>query len=468
MIGRSIKPLSALLLLSLASLAGCSGGSSSGGGSSSSSGGVAMCNNLPQANGVIGQLNFTAGAPNTGGVSGSTLDAPQGPLSANGTSSYLADTGNNRVLGFSGTPTGVAGAASFIIGQPDAQTVSSGSGPVSGSPIKFSAPAKVSVGGTYLVVADSGNNRVLIWNKLPTANTAPDVVLGQPDLSSSDANHPAATVSASSLSNPTAAIISNGQLLVVDKGNNRVLIWNTVPTTNNTLADVELGQIATNSAGVENCTANSGSAGYCFATNNPASDTAPQGASFYVLGINSPSDAWTDGAHLLFSDTGNHRVLFWGTVPTVNNKLADNVIGYTQFGQNNQTGGAGVAGLHSPWGLTSDGVNLFVGDTGNNRVLEFANYLGTPSNGTSANYVFGQADFTHTQQNDPDQNNQVGDQSHNPATDGITAGTMSSPLGVFANSSNDLFVTDSGNSRVLHFAASSGVDGSEPYIPCGI
>ncbi|KKL28011.1 hypothetical protein LCGC14_2379410, partial [marine sediment metagenome] len=35
--------------------------------------------------------------------------------------------------------------------------------------------------GTRLFLADRNNNRILIWNELPTGNTAPDLVLGQED-----------------------------------------------------------------------------------------------------------------------------------------------------------------------------------------------------------------------------------------------------------------------------------------------
>ncbi len=492
--GRLVKPVSAVLLLNLGfSLGACSGGGSSGGGgsssssssssggSSSSSGGVAMCPNIPLANGLIGQTSYTLGAANTNGPSASTLNAPQGALSQDGATWYLADTLNNRILGYSAAAsTGIAGAAGFVIGQPNAQSTAGGTGPVSGSPISFSNPEKASVGtvgGTsYLVVADSGNNRVLIWNKLPTANTAPDVVLGQPDFTSGDANHPNATVSASSLSHPTAAVIgSKGQLIVVDNLNSRVLIWNAVPTVNGTPADIELGQNALASLSSDpeqtaNCTSNnpaSPGTSWCFTTNiqsidQPIITSTPT----YNLAMRLPSDVWTDGAHLLVSDTYNNRVLFWSSVPNSMNLLAAAVIGANQFGTYTPAGGSGTTGMSAPFGVASDGRDVFVGDSNNNRVLEFANYLSAPASGASASDVFGQSDFTHNTADDPDQNALIGDQRTNPATDGITAGTMDHPTGVFATSSNDLFVTDSNNNRVLHFAISSGVDGTENYIPC--
>ncbi len=47
-------------------------------------------------------------------------------------------------------------------------------------------PQGVWIQGSKLFVADTQNNRVLIWNTIPTQNNQPaDVVLGQPDFTTS-------------------------------------------------------------------------------------------------------------------------------------------------------------------------------------------------------------------------------------------------------------------------------------------
>ncbi|WP_051748817.1 hypothetical protein [Nevskia soli] len=488
---RWIKPASALLLSPfLLSLGGCSGGgssdggsssssSSSSGGSSSSSGAVAYCANLPQATSLIGQPGFTTNTPDNGGISGLTLGGVQGAVAvySNPASpsvspiTYVADTANNRILGFGGIPKGInTTAANFIIGQSTASDQTPGTGPEGGNPIKFANPSKISTanvsGHAYVTVADSGNNRVLIWNKPPMGNTAPDVVVGQPDFTHASANQPNATPSAAGLDHPTAAVItSGGQLVVVDKSNNRVLIWNKVPTENGTPADLEQGQVATDTTGATTCTANTGTAGYCFTTNVPSIDQF--NGTTNILAMRQPSDAWTDGSNLLVTDTGNNRVLYWTSVPGTMNQLPDNLLGATQFGSYNPAGGAGTQNFNAPWGVASNGTNVFVADAGNNRIMEFQAYVTTPRNGPAANDVFGQKDFTHITQNDPDQNGAVGDQHFNPATNGVTAGTMSSPQGLYVDAaSNILLVSDNANSRVLGFPASAGVDGTESYIPC--
>ena len=463
------------------------------------------CHNVPPATTVVGQPSFNLGLANPGGASGSTLGAAQGSSAANdGTGPlYVADTANNRILGYNKIPTGIAtntyagltgtGQADFVLGQPDLKTTSSGTGPSGSIPYGLFFPSKVSIAiinkvPTYLLVADSANNRVLIWGpgNLPTsATTAPSIVIGQPGLSTRDSNYPprvtsggaGSTPTASNLSNPTAAYIGGSgdavYLVVVDKGNNRVLIWNSVSTlTSFAPADVELGQAAISSAGVA-CTSNDVTkpAGFCFGTALPAADTFPTGGSTYTLGMNSPSDVWTDGANLVVSDTGNHRVLTWSnTIPTNNDQLEGNVIGFSAIGVGSQVGLSGNSGLSSPWGVGSDGVqSIFVGDTGNNRVLEFKGFFNSPQNGPKATFVWGQQDFSHVTSNDPDQNNSVGDQRNNPATNGITQGTMFNPQGVFADGSN-LIVSDTGNSRVLIYPivapngslnSYGGVDGTD-------
>ncbi|MFI4979166.1 MAG: hypothetical protein ACHQIO_02345 [Nevskiales bacterium] len=492
MTDRWIKPASALLLAPfLLSLGGCSGGGSSDGGSSSSSssssggssssGAVAYCANEPQATSLIGQPSFTTNTPDNGGISGLTLGGVQGavavypnpanPSDAVGAVTYVADTANNRVLGFRGLPKGVnTTAASFIIGQSTASDQTPGSGPEGGNPIKLANPSKVWIATTsvhtYMTVADSGNNRILIWNTPPMGNIAPDVVLGQPDFTHASANQPNATPSAVGLDHPTAAVItSGGQLVVVDKSNNRILIWNKVPAVNGTPADLEQGQVATDATGATTCTANTGTAGYCFTTNVPNIDQF--NGTTNILAMRQPSDAWTDGSNLLVTDTGNNRVLYWTSVPGTMNQLPDNLLGATQFGSFNPAGGAGTQAFDAPWGVASNGSSVFVGDSGNNRVMQFQAYVNAPKNGPAASDLFGQADFIHITQNDPDANASVGNQNFNPATNGVTAGTMFSPQGLYVNAAfNILLVSDNANSRVLGFPASAGLDGTQTYIPC--
>ena len=81
--------------------------------------------------------------------------------------------------------------------------------------------------GTHLAVADTSNNRVLIWNTIPTQADQPaDVVVGQKDFSSLKP----VVADATSLRAPQGVWLSGGKLYVADTLNNRIMIWNTIPT----------------------------------------------------------------------------------------------------------------------------------------------------------------------------------------------------------------------------------------------
>jgi len=84
-----------------------------------------------------------------------------------------------------------------------------------------------------LFVADTQNNRVLIFNQIPTANgAAADLVVGQPNLTSAiqpDLTQQQAGTNASSLLNPVSATSDGTRLYIADLGNNRVLIYDKIP-----------------------------------------------------------------------------------------------------------------------------------------------------------------------------------------------------------------------------------------------
>src|SRR5262249_55188086 len=116
--------------------------------------------------------------------------------------------------------------ADLVIGQPDFDTALANvdsRGSQNPSRASLSSPKGIAIDADgNLYVADSGNNRVLRYQR-PTAQTGritPDVVLGQVNFTSAVS----AAVSASSLNGPTGlALDADGNLFVADAGNNRVL-----------------------------------------------------------------------------------------------------------------------------------------------------------------------------------------------------------------------------------------------------
>ena len=76
-----------------------------------------------------------------------------------------------------------------------------------------------------MILADAWHHRLLVWRRVPTASdTPPDYALGQPDLDSVGANRGFDAV-ASGLYWPFGIAFIDGMLLVADTGNRRVVGW---------------------------------------------------------------------------------------------------------------------------------------------------------------------------------------------------------------------------------------------------
>lgn len=174
----------------------------------------------------------------------------------------------------------------------------------------FLAPRGVFVANNHLFVADTGRNRVFIWNRLPSSEyEEPDVVLGQSGIEATRRNSGGA-VTASTLQYPSG-IWSNGKMLIVaDAWNHRVLIWHSLPTANAKEANVVLGQpdFVSNKPNVTGI------------GNDPSAQT-----------LNWPYGVFSDGQCLWIADTGNRRILFYSEIPKSNFTRADKVIGKLDF-----------------------------------------------------------------------------------------------------------------------------------------
>ncbi len=138
--------------------------------------------------------------------------------------------------------------------------------------------------GTNLIVADTRNNRVLIWHTAPVGNTPPNVVLGQPDFVQTDTNN--ATDPMAGLSWPIDVAVAGGKLFVSDTENDRILVWNAIPTTNQRPAD--------------------------FSIESPD--------------LLWPWGIWSDGTRLMVASTLARKVLLWNTLPTTGQETPDLVL----------------------------------------------------------------------------------------------------------------------------------------------
>jgi len=357
---------------------------------------------LIEAFAVLGQADFAAGSPNRGAAAGAgTLAQPLGNVATDGTRLFIADTANNRVLGYSAVPSANGAAADIVLGQSDFSSTTGGT-----ARDRLALPASVFLGEGRLVVADSGNNRVLIWNSVPAGSSdLPDVVVGQESFSAGGSG-----TSQTQLAFPTSAVVANGRLLVADQNNNRVLIWNSVPTVSGAAADIVLGQ----------------------------QDFVSRFDDDEADEMNRPASVWSDGYRVLVADSGNHRVLYWSLFPDESGVEADYVVGQTGFSRS--SAGTSSSTLRTPFGVSADGTRVYVADSGNNRVLEFDSF--PIANGPVASEVYGQEAFSSAVANDDDQDGEVDDTP--------SARTLSGASGAFVYS-GVLYVTDRNNHRVLLF-----------------
>lgn len=177
---------------------------------------------------ILGQPDPDSVAPNRGGGCGlGTLYWPFGLGVAAGRF-YVADTGNRRVLGWSGgLPAAADAEPDLVLGQPDGAGREENRGGPPG-PASFRWPHGLCGTADTLLVADAGNHRVLGWTPHPDRDTGAGVVLGQPGFDSA-AEFPYAPQAADVLRFPYAADTDAGTLAVADTANNRILLWERLP-----------------------------------------------------------------------------------------------------------------------------------------------------------------------------------------------------------------------------------------------
>lgn len=198
----------------------------------------------------------------------------------------------------------------------------------------------------------------------------------------------------------------------------------------------------------------------------PASTTATavygQGGDFTTGTVNNggisatslwgPHNTVEDSAgNLYVADESNSRVLYYPKGSTTATAV------YGQGGDFTTGGNAqNATTLAFPHGLAIDGGgNLYVADSGNNRVLFYPAGTGctapnTPSGCGTATKVWGQAGLFTTN------------------TGATTAATFDYPLGVGVDSSGDLYVDEEDNNRVTFFPPGSGCTAPATPVGCGV
>lgn len=172
---------------------------------------------------VLGQADLHAGLANRGtdAAAADTLNWPYGVF-WDGARLWVADTGNRRVLRFDGLPRRNGQAADLVLGQPDFTHRDENAGGVTQATMRW--PHAVAIWQGYLCVADAGNNRLLLWCGDPAGTMArADLIIGQDEIDALDHNRGEYWPSARGLNMPYGLAVHGERLFVADTANSRVL-----------------------------------------------------------------------------------------------------------------------------------------------------------------------------------------------------------------------------------------------------
>ncbi len=294
---------------------------------------------------VIGQPDFrhegrnAKGAPNA-----ATMNVPTGTCPWRG-GLAVADPWNHRVLIWRRRPTASGQPADIVLGQesPDHSEANRGADRPTAATLNW--PYGVAGIGDRLVVCDTGNRRVLVWDDPTETGQPADQVLGQTDFLTRDENA-GGEVSASSMRWPHGVALWGRRLALADAGNNRIMLWDRMPSRPGAACSAVLGQERT-----RDCDHNMG--GYY------PSDRA----------LNMPYAVAADDRRLIVADTANSRLLSWSDPSTA--ASAGRLTGQPDFASkgDNRWAAAARDSLCWPYGLSLLGETLAVADSGNNRVL---------------------------------------------------------------------------------------------------
>lgn len=318
----------------------------------------------------------------------------------------VADSGNHRVLIWHGVPSCDEQPADVVLGQPDGETEGRAAGG-RGPERGMNLPTGVLVHDGRLIVADAWHHRILVWNTVPeTSDVAPDVVLGQPDPSAVEPNA-GGECHAGSFYWPFGIGIIGGAFWVADTGNRRVLGWRSGIPDPGHPADIVLGQP------------------------NPGHREENRGGAPGPASFRWPHDLAGRPDLLLIADAGNHRILGWSPLPHVDGP-AGVLMGQPDFGYAQEWPYGPHTGdrFRFPYAIGLADDRLAVADTANNRILLWD---GVPADSRPADYVLAQPDF--------------GSNGENRWTS-VQRDTLCWPYGLSLHGDR-LAVSDSGNNRVV-------------------
>ncbi|WP_444895397.1 Ig-like domain-containing protein [Microbulbifer sp. SSSA005] len=362
--------------------------------------------NFDSAQVVIGQDDFSStltaiSAKNLGeGPLGSGAVTDEGKL-------FVPDYTNNRVLIFNSIPTSNGAPANAALNKDSLDDISVGDFGRGPTNISFDS-------GKLLINYFLGPeyHSIYVYDTIPEDGRAlPSAKLSKDNC---QGNH----------SIYTSAMIAEGRVFAASWSKARVVVWDDLPSMEDAAPDWLLGQST-----LDNCT-----------PNDHEQDGSTEQVSARTLAA--PGDVWSDGEKLAITDSENNRVLLWNSMPTSSFAPADIVLGQADFVSNESQPPSRKTLSLFERGIWSNGIQLFVADSENHRVLIWNQW--PQENFAPADVVLGQEDFDRSAFNDSNQNG-VADEGELPS-----AATLKWPDGITAYE-DKLIINDSGNNRFLIF-----------------
>lgn len=398
-------------------------------------------NAASKANGTApeGILGTTSGS----GITANRFSYPSGAVVDSQGTLWVADYFNNRVLRFDNAASKANGAAADgVLGQATFGTNGTGT-----SQNRLNAPygLAVDVKGT-LLVADSNNNRVLVFANQQITFTQPaDQQLGSGPVTVQATASSGLTVSISSLT-PSICSVSGSSVTVKAVGTCTLrasqagdgISYSTAASVFRSF-EVTPGPQYVWSTFAQTATLVIGQSDFVTGTDSSGNSKFKKTQSVAV-------DPTTNKIFVV--DRANSRVLRFATFADLaNGATAEAVFGQADF--TSITGSTSASGMNQPFGATVDNQGrLWVADTMNNRVLRFDN-ASSASSGATANAVLGQANFT-------------------TGTAAANANGMNQPTDMAVTNNGTLWVVDSANNRVLKFnSAASKSNGGNADVVLG-
>jgi hypothetical protein len=297
---------------------------------------------------LLGQPDFAREGRNAGrDIDATTLNVPTGVAYGNDVLA-IADAWNHRVLLWHGIPTSSNRPADVVLGQRDGCSGLANRGMTAPRADTLHWCYGVMIHQGRLFVADTGNRRLLMWERLPTAHGTPaDLVLGQPDFGSRDDNADLGG-GAIGMRWPHGMAVAGRMLLVADAGLNRVMAWNSVPGRNGTPCDAVLGQADFNGR------------------DHNRGAYAPTAAT-----LNMPYGVAVHGNSIVVADTANSRLLGFDMTTIGTGAMATRLAAQGRFDGkgDNRWRSATRNSLCWPYAVAACETAVIVADSGNNRLL---------------------------------------------------------------------------------------------------